>query len=224
MPGWPTCVGSGDSPPWGRVPSVTSAASSGPPPGFALPDSWDQHSPRQKLCHADGLLPDAGFNPMGFPGGAGGKETACQLRRCKRCEFDLWVGKTPWRRAWQPILALFPGEYPCTVEPDRLQTYWEESDTTERSSTGCLTVGTSCCALSCELWGLRLSLSPSASLHRPPSARSSIGVGCLLHQEGRRLGNEGLRTHIKIFESTDTITNTCIPIAAVKTWILTTIF
>ena len=151
MPGWPTCVGSGDSPPWGRVPSVTSAASSGPPPGFALPDFWDQHSPRQKLCHADGLLPDAGFNPMGFPGGAGGKETACQLRRCKRCEFDLWVGKTPWRRAWQPILALFPGEYPCTVEPDRVQTYWEESDTTERSSTGCLTVGTSCCALSCEL-------------------------------------------------------------------------
>ena len=59
-----------------------------------------------------------------------------------RCEFDLWVGKTPWRRAWQPIPVFFPGEYPCTVEPDRLQTYWEESDTTERSSTGCLTVGT----------------------------------------------------------------------------------
>ena len=35
----------------------------------------------------------------GFPGGAGGKEPACQCRRCKRHGFDPWVGKTPWRRA-----------------------------------------------------------------------------------------------------------------------------
>ena len=28
-----------------------------------------------------------------------GKETACQCRRCKRCEFNPWVGQTPWRRA-----------------------------------------------------------------------------------------------------------------------------
>jgi len=24
--------------------------------------------------------------------------------------FDPWVGKIPWRRAWQPTLVLFPGE------------------------------------------------------------------------------------------------------------------
>ena len=27
---------------------------------------------------------------MGFPGGAGGKEPACQCRRCKRGRFDPW--------------------------------------------------------------------------------------------------------------------------------------
>jgi len=36
-----------------------------------------------------------------FPGGASGKETTCQCRRHKRLEFNLWVGKSPWRRAWQ---------------------------------------------------------------------------------------------------------------------------
>ena len=39
----------------------------------------------------------------GFPGGASGKEPACQCRRHKRNRFDPWVGKIPWRRAWQSI-------------------------------------------------------------------------------------------------------------------------
>ena len=38
----------------------------------------------------------------GFPGGPSGKEPACHCRRHKRCKFDPWVGKTPWRMAWQP--------------------------------------------------------------------------------------------------------------------------
>ena len=37
-----------------------------------------------------------------FPGGDSGKEPACQCRRCRRCGFDPWVGKLPWRRRWQP--------------------------------------------------------------------------------------------------------------------------
>jgi len=28
----------------------------------------------------------------------------------KRCRFDPWVGKIPWRRAWQPIPVFLPGE------------------------------------------------------------------------------------------------------------------
>ena len=39
-----------------------------------------------------------------------GKETACQCRRLKRHEFDPWVGKIPWRRAWQPTSVFLPGE------------------------------------------------------------------------------------------------------------------
>ena len=47
---------------------------------------------------------------MRFPGGSDGKESACQCRRCRRCGFDPWVGKIPWRRAWQTTPAFLPGE------------------------------------------------------------------------------------------------------------------
>ena len=36
---------------------------------------------------------------MGFSGVAGGEEPACQWRRHKRCRFDSWVVKIPWREA-----------------------------------------------------------------------------------------------------------------------------
>ena len=43
-------------------------------------------------------------------GGARGKEPICQCRRLKRRGFDPWVGKIPWRRAWQatPVFLGFP--------------------------------------------------------------------------------------------------------------------
>ena len=46
----------------------------------------------------------------GFPGGDTDKEPACQLSRRERCRFDPWVGKVPWRRAWQPTPVFLPGE------------------------------------------------------------------------------------------------------------------
>ena len=46
----------------------------------------------------------------GFPGCTSGKEPVCQCRRHKRCGFDLWVGKIPWRRAWQPRPVFLPIE------------------------------------------------------------------------------------------------------------------
>ena len=68
----------------------------------------------------------------GFPGGASGKEPACQCRRHKRCGFDPWVGKTPWRRAWQPI------QYSYLESPVDRGAWWvtghgvcKESDMTE---------------------------------------------------------------------------------------------
>ena len=47
----------------------------------------------------------------GLPRWCSGKEPACQYRRCKRCRFDPWVGKIPWRRAGQPAPVILPGEY-----------------------------------------------------------------------------------------------------------------
>ena len=66
-----------------------------------------------------------------------------QLRICLkygRPGFDSWIGKIPWRRAWQPRGN--PLQYPCLENPHgqrRLAGYspWghKESDTTERLST-----------------------------------------------------------------------------------------
>ena len=42
--------------------------------------------------------------------GAGGKESSSQCNRHKRCRFDPWVGKIPWRRAQQPTPVFLPGE------------------------------------------------------------------------------------------------------------------
>ena len=47
---------------------------------------------------------------MGFPGGANGKEPTCQCRRHKRCGFDPWVGKIPWRRKREPTPVFLPGK------------------------------------------------------------------------------------------------------------------
>ena len=47
----------------------------------------------------------------GFPGGASGKEAACQYRRCKRHRFNPWVGKIPWSRKWHSSLVCLPGRF-----------------------------------------------------------------------------------------------------------------
>ena len=47
---------------------------------------------------------------MGFPSGASGKEPSCQSRRHKRCGFNPWVRKIPWRRKWQLTLVPMHGK------------------------------------------------------------------------------------------------------------------
>ena len=44
---------------------------------------------------------------LGFPCWLNGKESACQFRRCR---FNTWVRKIPWRRKWQPTLVFLPGK------------------------------------------------------------------------------------------------------------------
>ena len=61
---------------------------------------------------------------LGFPSGTSGKEPAANSdhrvaksqtwlsdwTELKRLRFNPWVGKIPWRRAWQPTPAFLPGE------------------------------------------------------------------------------------------------------------------
>ena len=42
----------------------------------------------------------------------------------KKKEWNPWVRKIPWRRAWQPTLTFFSGESPWTDEPGMLYSPW----------------------------------------------------------------------------------------------------
>ena len=61
------------------------------------------------LYHQSPLIPETCTQQEGFQGGTTDKES-CQVRRCKRCRLDPWVGKIPWRRAWHPTPVWLPGE------------------------------------------------------------------------------------------------------------------
>ena len=54
----------------------------------------------------------------GFPGGSVGKESTCNAGDSG---LDPWVGKIPWKRAWQPIPVFLPGESPWTEESGGMQ-------------------------------------------------------------------------------------------------------
>ena len=42
----------------------------------------------------------------GFPG-----DSVVEIcLQCKRCVFDPWIGKIPWKRALQPTPVFLPGE------------------------------------------------------------------------------------------------------------------
>ena len=95
------------------------------PPGD-LPNPGTK--PRSRALQADSLLLNHQGSPVGFipftkwlqrdyssyspmpilwgitdfPGGASGKEPTFQCRRCKRCQFNPWFWKIPWRRKWHP--------------------------------------------------------------------------------------------------------------------------
>ena len=43
----------------------------------------------------------------GLPRRLSEKESPCQ---CRRCRFDPWVRKSPWRRNWQPTPVFLPGK------------------------------------------------------------------------------------------------------------------
>ena len=68
--------------------------------------------------------------PQGFPGGASGKEPACQCRRHR--DVGLIPGKIPWRRKWQPTPVFLPGESHGQRSLEGCSPWGrKESDTTE---------------------------------------------------------------------------------------------
>ena len=50
-----------------------------------------------------------------------GTEPACPYTRPKRCGFDPWVGKIPWRRNWQTHSSILAWRITWTEEPGQLQ-------------------------------------------------------------------------------------------------------
>ena len=68
---------------------------------------------------------------LGYPGGASGKNPPANAGAPKRCGFNPWVGKIPWRRAQQPT------SYSCLENPMNKRAWWAtvqgvtESDMTE---------------------------------------------------------------------------------------------
>ena len=46
------------------------------------------------------------------------KEPACQCRRLRRCRFNPWVRKVPWRTKWQPT------QYSCLENPMGRGAWW----------------------------------------------------------------------------------------------------
>ena len=63
-------------------------------------------------------------------------KSAGQCRRHRRCRFDPWGGKIPWRRKWQPTPVFLPGESHGQKNPMGYSPWGcKELDTTEWLST-----------------------------------------------------------------------------------------
>ena len=69
-------------------------------PALSSPHACSEHSLQLRVLAITECL-------LGLPDGTSGKELACQGRRRKRCRFNPWVRKIPWKWKWKPS-PLFP--------------------------------------------------------------------------------------------------------------------
>ena len=51
------------------------------------------------------------FKILGYLGGAVVKNPPANAEDAKRCWFNPWLGKIPWRRIWQPAPIFLPGKF-----------------------------------------------------------------------------------------------------------------
>ena len=138
---------------------------------------------------------------LDFPGGASGKESTCQGRRCR---FDLWVRKIPGSKKWQftPVFVLgkFHGQRNLVgYSPQRVGQDWASEDLTGYS----------------DIWQLNLFFSllshPTSRQKNAPRSLNKTGSGGLhwisLKQTYRPvLGEEEelISTNIPIYLSNST--------------------
>ena len=64
-------------------------------------------------------------------GGASGKESACQ---CRRCGFNLWVGDYPLEKEMATHSSIIAWEIPWTEEPSGLQSMGSQMSWTDLST------------------------------------------------------------------------------------------
>ena len=107
-----------------------------------------------------------------FPGSSDGKESACNAGYLGR--KDSWVGKIPWRRAWQPTPVFLLGEFHGQRS---LAGYspWSRKDS---DTTGQLTVSLSLSLL--RFLSLKDSRYHYSSPQSPPGLRLTVSPFCLL--------------------------------------------
>ena len=82
--------------------------------GLACCDSWNHRVGHDWATDLNLTEPFTWFARLvyTFPGASRGKEApAYQSRRGKRCGFNPWVGKIPWKRKWQPTPIFLPREF-----------------------------------------------------------------------------------------------------------------
>ena len=78
-----------------------------------------------------------------FLGGASGKESACQCRRHERLRFEPWVGKIPWRRAWQPL------QYSCLENRMNGEAWWALVPWVKKSQSPLTQLSVQACVCAC---------------------------------------------------------------------------
>ena len=71
---------------------------------------WNQIWKYENLSTKSYKVNDTGHTCYGLPWWFSGKEPVYQCRKCRRHGFGPWVGKSPWRRKWQPTPVFLPGE------------------------------------------------------------------------------------------------------------------
>ena len=85
---------------------------------------------KESACNAgdSGSIPGLGSSPgegIGYPPQCSWASLVAQMVKnlpaMQETWFNAWVGKLPWRRAWQPSPVFLPGESPWTEESSGLQ-------------------------------------------------------------------------------------------------------